>query len=139
MHYRDLGRTVWRVSDISFGAWAIGGSWGPVDDRQSMAALHKAIDCGVNLIDTADVYGMGHSERLIARLRKERREQILVATKAGRRLNPHTSAGYNAANLTPLWRTACGICKPIALTCCRCTVRRLMCTTDQRHSRHSRN
>jgi aryl-alcohol dehydrogenase-like predicted oxidoreductase len=99
MHYRQLGRTPWKVSEISFGAWAIGGAWGTVDDRDSMAALHKAIDCGVNFIDTADVYGMGRSERLIAQLKRERKEEIVVATKAGRRLSPHTADGYNEANL----------------------------------------
>lgn len=100
MNYRPLGRTGWNVSDISFGAWAIGGAWGTTDDKESLAALNKAIDCGVNFIDTADVYGMGRSERLIAQLKKDRKEQIIVATKAGRRLNPHVPAGYNAANLT---------------------------------------
>jgi len=100
MNYRDLGRTGWKVSEISFGAWAIGSMWGAVDDRESLAALHKAVDLGVNFIDTADVYGMGRSERLIARLRKERKEPIYVATKAGRRLSPHTADGYNQANLT---------------------------------------
>jgi aryl-alcohol dehydrogenase-like predicted oxidoreductase len=100
MQYRDLGRTGWKVSEISFGAWAIGGSWGTVDDAESMAALHQAIDCGVNFIDTADVYGMGRSERLIAQLKRERREEIIVATKAGRRLSPHTADGYNARNIT---------------------------------------
>jgi aryl-alcohol dehydrogenase-like predicted oxidoreductase len=100
MQYRELGRTGWKVSDISFGAWAIGGSWGSVDDRESMAALHKAIDCGVNFIDTADVYGMGRSERLIAQLKRERKDEIVVATKAGRRLSPHTADGYNASNIT---------------------------------------
>jgi aryl-alcohol dehydrogenase-like predicted oxidoreductase len=73
--------------------------WGRVDDNESLAALHRAIDLGVNFIDTADVYGMGHSERLIARLKKERRETIYVATKAGRRLSPHTADGYNRQNL----------------------------------------
>lgn len=100
MKYRELGRTGWKVSEISFGAWAIGGSWGNVDDEESLAALHRAVDRGVNFIDTADVYGGGRSEQLIARLRKERSERIYVATKAGRRLNPHTAAGYNAENLT---------------------------------------
>ena len=100
MQYRALGRTGWDVSAVSFGAWAIGGSWGAVDDGESMAALHKAVDCGVNFIDTADVYGMGRSERLIARLKRERKEKIVVATKAGRKLSPHTADGYNAANLT---------------------------------------
>ena len=88
-----------RVSAISFGAWAIGGSWGSVDDSESYAALNRAIDLGVNFIDTADVYGDGRSERLIARLLKERKEEIFVATKAGRRLQPHTADGYTAKNL----------------------------------------
>lgn len=101
MNYRELGRTGWRVSEISFGAWAIGGGWGPVDDTESMAALHRAIDLGVNFIDTADVYGDGHSERLIASVLRDRPGQrIYVATKIGRRLSPHTADGYNRANLT---------------------------------------
>ena len=100
MEYRELGTTGYRVSTISFGAWAIGGSWGAVDDTESIAALHRAIDLGVNLIDTADVYGDGHSERLIAGVLKGRSEQVYVATKVGRRLNPHVPEGYTAANLT---------------------------------------
>jgi aryl-alcohol dehydrogenase-like predicted oxidoreductase len=100
MQYRELGRTGWKVSTVSFGAWAIGGSWGSVDDGDSLAALHRSIDLGVNFIDTADVYGDGHSERLVAQLRKERSETIHVATKAGRRLDPHLAGGYNRANLT---------------------------------------
>ena len=99
MRYRQLGRTPWKVSEVSFGAWAIGGDWGTVDDKQSMAALHSAIDAGVNFIDTADVYGMGRSERLVARLKRERKEEIIIATKAGRRLRPHTAEGYNETNL----------------------------------------
>jgi aryl-alcohol dehydrogenase-like predicted oxidoreductase len=100
MQYRELGHTGWKVSEISFGAWAIGADWGSVDDRESLAALHRAIDLGVNFIDTADVYGDGHSEQLIARVRKERPEELIVATKAGRRLSPHVADGYNAENLT---------------------------------------
>src|SRR5438309_8291357 len=100
MNYRALGRTGSQVSEISFGAWAIGGSWGEVNDEDSMAALHQAIDGGVNFIDTADVYGMGRSERLVARLRKERSERIFVATKAGRRLAKQTVEGYTRENLT---------------------------------------
>jgi aryl-alcohol dehydrogenase-like predicted oxidoreductase len=100
MNYRTLGRTGWKVSDISFGAWAIGSAWGAVDDKDSLAALHKAIDCGVNFIDTADVYGAGHSERLVAQLKRDRKEEIVVATKAGRRLNPHTADGYNQKNIS---------------------------------------
>ena len=100
MKYRTLGRTGWNISEISFGAWAIGGTWGRVDDNDSLKALHKALDLGVNFIDTADVYGDGHSEQLIAKLRKERKEKFYVATKAGRRLNPHVAEGYNRSNLT---------------------------------------
>jgi aryl-alcohol dehydrogenase-like predicted oxidoreductase len=100
MKYRELGRTGWNVSEVSFGAWAIGADWGKVDDSESIAALHKAIDMGINFIDTADVYGDGRSERLIAQVLKERSEDIIVATKAGRRLNPHVTDGYNAENLT---------------------------------------
>jgi len=100
MHTRTLGRTGWKVSEISFGAWAIGGAWGNVSDEESMAALHKAVDSGVNFIDTADVYGNGRSERLVARLRKERKEEIIVATKAGRRLPRQTVEGYSRENLS---------------------------------------
>ena len=88
-----------RVSRISFGAWAIGEGWGKVDDTESYAALNRAIDLGVNFIDTADAYGDGRSERLVGKLLRERKEEIFVATKAGRRLNPHTADGYNAKNL----------------------------------------
>jgi aryl-alcohol dehydrogenase-like predicted oxidoreductase len=83
MQYRTLGRTGWNVSTISFGAWAIGGTWGPVEDQESLKALHRAVDLGVNFFDTADVYGDGRSERLLARLKKERKEQLIIATKAG--------------------------------------------------------
>ncbi|MCI0707867.1 MAG: aldo/keto reductase [Ignavibacteriae bacterium] len=100
MHFNHLGRTNWNVSAISFGAWAIGSTWGPVNDSDSLAALHRALDLGVNFFDTADVYGDGHSEQLLAKLRKERSEPFYIATKAGRRLNPHTAAGYNKKNLT---------------------------------------
>jgi aryl-alcohol dehydrogenase-like predicted oxidoreductase len=101
MDYRQLGRTDMHVSAISFGAWAIGGFWGTVDDEQSIAALHAAIDSGVNFIDTADVYGDGRSERLVARLKRERGgEQIWVATKAGRQLPTQTCEGYSLENLT---------------------------------------
>jgi aryl-alcohol dehydrogenase-like predicted oxidoreductase len=100
MKTRTFGRTGWQVSEIGFGAWAIGGGqWGGADETQSMAALHQALDCGINFFDTADVYGNGLSERLVARLRRERSEPFYVATKAGRRLAPHTADGYNATNL----------------------------------------
>jgi len=100
MQYRELGRTGWKVSAISFGAWAVGGSWGNVSDQESLAALHAALDHGVNFFDTADVYGDGRSERLLAQLWRERKEEFHIATKAGRRLDPHTAEGYNRENLT---------------------------------------
>ncbi|MFZ2358274.1 MAG: aldo/keto reductase [Anaerolineae bacterium] len=101
MNYRTLGRTGWQVSEISFGAWAIGGSWGAVNDAESLDALRRALDLGVNFIDTADVYGDGRSEQLISRVLKERSGQrIYVASKAGRRLPQQVPEGYSRVNLT---------------------------------------
>jgi aryl-alcohol dehydrogenase-like predicted oxidoreductase len=103
MQYRQLGRTDMKVATISFGAWAIGGTWGEVDDTESLKALHRAIDLGVNFIDTADVYGDGRSERLVARLRRERpSDTIFVATKCGRRLPKQETSGYNRENFN-MW------------------------------------
>ena len=100
MKYRELGRTGYKVSEVSFGAWAIGAEWGDVDDKESIAALHKAVDMGVNFFDTADVYGDGHSEKLLAQLKRERAgEEIIIATKAGRRLESQTVPGYSRENL----------------------------------------
>lgn len=82
MYYRTFGKLGWKISEISFGAWAIGGDmWGPQDDADSIRALHRAIDLGVNFIDTAQGYGKGHSEELIGKVLKERSEEIYVATK----------------------------------------------------------
>ncbi len=100
MKYRKFGRIGWDVSEISFGAWAVGGSWGSVDDGESIAAMKRALELGVNFFDTADVYGDGRSERLLRRLRQETKTPFHVATKAGRRLSPHVAAGYNKENLT---------------------------------------
>jgi aryl-alcohol dehydrogenase-like predicted oxidoreductase len=100
MKYRPLGRTGWQVSDISFGAWAIGSEWGYVSEDDALATLHRAVDCGVNFIDTADVYGSGRSERLIAEFKKNRKDALVVATKAGRRLPQQTVEGYSRQNLT---------------------------------------
>jgi aryl-alcohol dehydrogenase-like predicted oxidoreductase len=100
MQYRTLGKTGFRISDISFGAWAIGGSWGAVDDKESLAALNKAADCGVNFIDTADVYGMGRSERLLTQFKRDRKQDIVIATKAGRKLPAQVVEGYTRENLT---------------------------------------
>ena len=96
-----FGRTGRTVSEIGFGAWAIGASWGPVDQDDAVAALNAALDGGMTFIDTADVYGDGSSERLIASVLKRRGgERPYVATKAGRRLPAQTVDGYTKANLT---------------------------------------
>ena len=101
MRYRNLGETGMRVSEISLGTWAFGGDWGTVGEEEGYAALNRAVDLGVNFLDTADVYGDGRSERLIGRLLNDRpNDEILVATKAGRRLDPHTSEGYDHENLS---------------------------------------
>ncbi len=101
MKYRAFGHTGWDVSEVSFGAWAIGSAWGKVDDSESIAAMHTCIDNGVNLFDTADVYGDGHSEQLIAKILRERKgDKVYVITKAGRRLPKQTVEGYTKENLT---------------------------------------
>ncbi len=99
MEMRRLGKTGYDVSVIGFGAWAIGGDWGHVDDTVALGALHAAVDAGVNFIDTADVYGNGHSERLVAQLCRERDEHLVVATKAGRRAPAQSVAAYTPENL----------------------------------------
>jgi aryl-alcohol dehydrogenase-like predicted oxidoreductase len=96
MEYRELGRTGWKVSGISLGTWAMGSLWGPVDNRESLAALNRALDLGVNFFDTADVYG---SEPLLGQLRRQRREPFTVATKMGMQVNPDVE-GYNRKNMT---------------------------------------
>jgi aryl-alcohol dehydrogenase-like predicted oxidoreductase len=101
LEYRDLGRTGMRVSEISLGTWAFGDGWGTVGEDDALGALNRAVDLGVNFLDTADVYGDGRSEKLIATLLKARpNDEILVATKAGRRLDPHTPEGYDYDNLS---------------------------------------
>jgi aryl-alcohol dehydrogenase-like predicted oxidoreductase len=100
MKYRDFGRTGWKVSEIGLGAWAIGASWGEVSDEDALAAINTSIDEGVNFIDTADVYGDGRSERLVSKVLKSRHEGVYVATKAGRRLDPHVAQGFTRENLT---------------------------------------
>jgi len=101
LEYRDLGQTGLRVSEISLGTWAFGGDWGTVGEDDAYAALNRAVDLGVNFIDTADVYGDGRSEKLVGRLLKDRpNNEILVGTKAGRRLDPHVPEGYDYDNLS---------------------------------------
>ena len=95
MKYRELGNTGRKVSEVGFGAWAIGGSWGDVSETDARSALHAALDAGTTFIDTADVYGDGRSERIIAQVLNERSgARPFVATKAGRRLSPHVAEGY---------------------------------------------
>jgi aryl-alcohol dehydrogenase-like predicted oxidoreductase len=98
MEYRELGRTGWKVSAVGLGTWAMGSQWGPVDSRESLATLNRALDLGVNFFDTADVYG---SEPLLGRLRRERREPFYIATKMGVRINPDAKA-YTRENMTAL-------------------------------------
>ncbi|MDQ0318791.1 aryl-alcohol dehydrogenase-like predicted oxidoreductase [Pararhizobium capsulatum DSM 1112] len=100
MKTRTLGRTGATISEIGFGAWQIGGAWGDVSEEDGKRALNAALDAGVTLIDTADVYGDGRSEKIIASVLKERSgDKPFVATKAGRRLNPHVADGYTGANI----------------------------------------
>ncbi len=100
MQYRKLGRTAFNVSEVSFGAWAIGGSWGEVNDKTPLAALHKAIDCGVNFIDTADVYGMGRSEKLIAQLQPRAQRQNRCRHQSRPPPAPQQWKDIRAKNLT---------------------------------------
>jgi len=100
MNTRRLGKTGWQVSEIGFGAWGIGADWGAVDDAESLAAMHAAADAGVTFFDTADVYGDGRSERLVGQLLRERPEELVVATKFGRRvpldLSAYTYEGFRS-------------------------------------------
>ena len=101
MKTRTFGRTGRDVSEIGFGAWAIGGSWGDVSTADAKQAVHAALDAGMTFIDTADVYGDGRSERIIAEVLSERDgPRPFVATKAGRRLSPHVAEGFTKENLT---------------------------------------
>jgi aryl-alcohol dehydrogenase-like predicted oxidoreductase len=100
MHYRKLGKTNFQVSEVSLGAWQIGAGWGDISNEDAIRVLNAAIENGVNFIDTADVYGDGRSERIIAQVLGDRKEEVFVATKAGRRLQPHVASGYNRDNLT---------------------------------------
>ena len=100
MRHRTFGRTGFTTTDIGFGAWQIGGAWGDVTEADGRAALNAALDAGMTFIDTADVYGDGRSEKIIADVLKDRGGQRpMVATKAGRRLSPHVADGYTKQNL----------------------------------------
>lgn len=101
MNYRTLGKTKWKISDVSLGTWQVGGKWGqPFDAKRANKIIRTAMDNGVNFIDTADVYSDGLSEKAVAKAVKEQGEKVFIATKCGRKLNPHTADGYNKENIT---------------------------------------
>jgi aryl-alcohol dehydrogenase-like predicted oxidoreductase len=132
---RRFGRTGWEVAAVGFGAWAIGGSWGEVGEGDARAALHAALDEGVDFIDTADVYGDGRSERIIRDVLRERGgERPVVATKAGRRLSPHVAEGYTRENLTAFVDRSLSNLGVDALDLVQLTARRRRSTTIPRSS-----
>ncbi|GAH71864.1 unnamed protein product, partial [marine sediment metagenome] len=95
MNYRKLGKTGFNISELSLGTWQVGGKWGdPFSHDNADKILNKAIDSGINFIDTADVYNDGDSEKAVGRLLRKRTEGVYVATKCGRQLNPHVSEAY---------------------------------------------
>ena len=99
LKYRDFSDTGWKTSEIGLGCWAIGSEWGEVSPKDAREVLKTSLDNGVNFFDTADVYGDGRSEKFVAELINSTSEKIFVATKSGRRLNPHTPEGYNFKNI----------------------------------------
>ena len=101
MKYRILGKTNFKISEVSLGTWQLGGKWGKrFDTRTAEEILDKAVETGINFIDTADVYNDGLSEIAIGKFLKKVSSRIYVATKCGRKLNPHTTEGYNKDNIT---------------------------------------
>lgn len=95
MNYRKLGKTNLSISEVSLGTWQVGGGWGGAfDSRIANRIINEAIDQGVNFIDTADVYDAGASEAAVGKVLKERSEEVFVATKCGRQIQPHLSEGY---------------------------------------------
>lgn len=99
MKFRNFSNVGWQVSEIGLGCWAIGSEWGEVTPEDARDVLKTSLDKGINFFDTADVYGDGRSEKFVGELIKSTKEKIYVATKAGRRLNPHTPEGYNLKNI----------------------------------------
>ena len=99
MKFRNFSNLGWQVSEIGLGCWAIGSEWGEVSTEDARDVLKTSLDNGVNFFDTADVYGDGRSEKFLGELIKSTKEKIYVATKSGRRLDPHTSEGYNLKNV----------------------------------------
>lgn len=95
MEYRRLGSTELEVSAVSFGTWAIGGDWGPVDEDEAVRAIYRAIDLGVNFFDTADIYGGGRSEELLRKTTADKADEIFIATKFCRAGDLHDPANYS--------------------------------------------
>lgn len=100
MKYRQLGNTDLKISELSFGTWAIGGSWGKSDDQEALKGLEKAMDAGVNFFDTADVYGDGHSEELLAKATKGKEDKVYIATKFCRAGDIHDPKTYSEEAVT---------------------------------------
>ena len=99
MKLRKFSNLGWNVSEVGLGCWAIGSEWGDVSDSDAREVLRASLDKGINFFDTADVYGDGRSEKFVGELLKSTSEKIYVATKSGRRLDPHTAEGYNLKNI----------------------------------------
>tara|TARA_Y100000590_G_scaffold330186_1_gene375023 strand:+ start:139 stop:1119 length:981 start_codon:yes stop_codon:yes gene_type:complete len=99
MKYRKFSDLGWNISEVGLGCWAIGSEWGDVSDENAKEVLKTSLDKGINFFDTADVYGDGRSEKFVGEIIKSTSEKIFVATKSGRRLDPHTSEGYNLKNI----------------------------------------
>ncbi len=100
MKKRKLGKTGFEIAEVGLGTWQVGGKWGSgFDHKKADHILNEAVDAGVNFIDTADVYENGESEKAVGRLVRSRSERIYVATKCGRRLNPHVDQAYQPAVL----------------------------------------
>ena len=99
MKFREFSDIGWRISEIGLGCWAIGSEWGNVSQEDASEVLKTSLDNGINFFDTADVYGDGRSEQFVGELLKSTSEKIYVATKSGRRLDPHNSEGYNPQNI----------------------------------------
>ncbi len=99
MKYREFSNLGWKISEIGLGCWAIGSEWGEVSEHDAKEALFTSLENGINFFDTADVYGDGRSEKIIGKVLKNTKEKIYVATKTGRRLNPHNAEGYNLKNI----------------------------------------
>ncbi len=100
MKYRILGKTGFEISEVSLGTWQLGGRWGEqFSEKTAMQIMEKAVENGINFFDTADVYNDGLSEIAIGKFLKKAGKRIYVATKCGRKLNPHTTEGYNEKNI----------------------------------------